>query len=118
MALFTLLVVSCIVLYNTVLLFVHAHIIMIPVNASFHIKCHSPFKPSLIHVHVHIYTLRKNNPRIVPIHGLRTRNPRIARSWFVVKTMDPGFAQDNPWIAQIHASRITYIYVRAVRNKA
>ena len=24
--------------------------------------------------------------------------------------MDPGFAQGNPWIAQIHASRITYIY--------
>jgi hypothetical protein len=22
--------------------------------------------------------------------------------------MDPGFAQGNPWIAQIHASRITY----------
>ena len=22
--------------------------------------------------------------------------------------MDPRFAQDNPWIAQIHASRITY----------
>ena len=28
--------------------------------------------------------------------------------WFVVQTMDPRFAQDNPWIAQIHASRITY----------
>ena len=23
--------------------------------------------------------------------------------------MDPGFAQDNPWIARIHASRTTYI---------
>ena len=30
--------------------------------------------------------------------------------WFVVKTMDPRFAQlDNPWIAKIHASRITDI---------
>ena len=26
------------------------------------------------------------------------------------QTMDPRFAQDNPWIAQFHASRITYTY--------
>ena len=32
-----------------------------------------------------------------------------ANPWFVPQTMDPGFAQDNPGIAQIHALRVTYI---------
>ena len=31
----------------------------------------------------------------------------VVNLWFVVQTMDPRFAQDNPWIAQIHASRIS-----------
>ena len=30
-----------------------------------------------------------------------------ANPWFVPQTMDPGFAQDNPGIAQIHALRVT-----------
>ena len=32
-----------------------------------------------------------------------------ANPWFVPQTMDPGFAQDNPGIAQIHALRVTSI---------
>ena len=31
-----------------------------------------------------------------------------ANPWFAPQTMDPGFAQDNPGIAQIHALRVTY----------
>ena len=29
--------------------------------------------------------------------------------WFVAQSIDHYFAQDNPWIAQIHSLRITYI---------
>ena len=39
-----------------------------------------------------------------------------ANPWFVPQTMDPGFAQDNPGFAQIHALRVTYSYKMWMHN--
>ena len=32
----------------------------------------------------------------------------VANPWIVLQTMDPGFAQDNPGIVQIHSLHVTY----------
>ena len=31
-----------------------------------------------------------------------------ANPWFVAQSIDRYFAQDSPWIAQIHGLRVTY----------
>ena len=45
-------------------------------------------------------------PRILYFASLDSHNP-----WIVVQSTDPWFAQRNPWIAQIHTLRPTYILV-------
>ena len=69
---------------------------------------HSPFKPSLIHVHVYLYFAQEQSQDCPDPWFTHAQSEDCAvNPWFVVQTMNPGFAQDNPWIAQIHASRIT-----------
>ena len=46
------------------------------------------------------------------IHALRKLNPRFVRS-----KRDPRFAQDNPWMVQIHGLRRTYLCMRTSFRK-